>query len=340
VRWGRRAAVLRANQAVRLGLRAASRNPELSFGKALLDALGTALSMLPWLLAAALIAGAAGHREPLLGLAIAAAALGRMRWALLGGALAAGAISWTLGMAFWAGALPVLAADAELQRRPPPGHFWPLALRGFARVAAAGAAAYGLLLAFAVSLGVAALAGSLTMLARATPAAIALLALAGSLGLVGGILLDALARLMLVRAAAFGDGATAAFTHASGFLGRRSGACVAVQLAFMLLQLVVATAAGLFTGILWSGFDPEIFLLAVPPRLAAGLAFGAVFAWLEVARQGALAALVADEEGLLELPPEPPPPSPAPAVLQRPEVVEALPVIDALPAPPGDDDKQ
>src|SRR5438445_352387 len=130
-------AVLRANQAVRLGLRAASRNPELSFGKTLLDAMGSLLSMLPWLSALILIAAVAGRLEPLLGLAAAAVALGKMRWALAGGALAAAAISWTMGMAFWAGALPVLAADAELQRRPPPGHFWPLAARGFARARAA-----------------------------------------------------------------------------------------------------------------------------------------------------------------------------------------------------------
>jgi hypothetical protein len=332
--------MLRANQAVRLGLRAASRNPELSFGKALLDGFGSALSMLPWLLAAVLLAAGTGHLSPLLGLTAAAAALLKMRWALLGAALAAGAISWTLGMAFWSGALPVLAADAELQRRPPPGHFWPLALRGFPRVVAAGALAYGLLLAFAVSLGLAALAGGVTILARPTPGVFALLALAGCFGIVGALLLDALTRLMLVRAASFGDGAISAFAHSSAFLGRRLGACVAVQLAFLLLQLVVATVAGLLTGILWSGLDPAVFLLALPPRLAAGLAFGAVFAWLELARQGALAALVADGEGLIDLPPEPPPPSPVPAVLQRPEVVEALPVIDALPPPPGGEEEE
>src|SRR5713226_9393507 len=318
--------MLRANQAVRLGLRAASRNPELSFGKALLDALGSALSMLPWLLAAVLVAAVAWRLEPLLGVAAAAVALAKMRWAVLGGALAAAAICWTLGMAFWSGALPVLAADAELQRRPPPGHFWPLAARGFPRVAAAGALAYALLLVFGLSLGVAALSGAVTILARPTPATFALLALTGCFGIIGGILLEALARLMLVRAAAFGDGPLAAFA--------------AVQLAFLLLQLVVASAAGLFTGILWAGLDPALLLLALPPRLAAGLAFGAVFAWLEVARQGALAALVADAEGLIDLPPEPPPLPPAPAVLRRPEVVEALPVIDALPAPPAGAEKK
>jgi hypothetical protein len=331
--------VLRAHQAVRLGLRAASRNPELSFGKALLDALGSALSALPVLLAFVLLLALAGRLPPLLALGAGAAALVRMRWALLGGVLAAGAIAWAMGMAFWAGALPVLAADAELQHRPPAGHFWPLALRGFPRVAAAGAVAYGLLVTFALSLGVLALAASATILLRPTAVAFALLALAASFGIVSGILLDALVRLMLVRAAAFGDGGTAAFAHASGFLARRLGACVAVQLAFVVLELIVASVAGLFTGLLWSGLDPEVLLLALAPRVAAGLAFGAVFAWLEVARQASLAALVADGEGLIELPPQAPPP-PAPAVLERPEVVEALPVIEALPAPPPGDEKE
>ena len=297
--------MLRAHQAVRLGLRAASRNPEISFGKALLDALGSALSALPFLLAAALVVALAGHLTPLLALAAAAAALAKVRWALLGGALAAGAISWTLGMAFWAGALPVLAADAELQRRPPPGHFWPLALRSLPRVAATGALAYGLLFAFALSLGVLALAGAATIVARPSGGAFALLALGGTVGIVSGILLDALVRLMLVRAAAFGDGATAAFARSSDFLGRRLGACVAVQLAFLLLELIVASVAGLFTSVLWSGFNPEVVLLSLPARVAAGLAFGAVFAWLEVARQGALAALVADGEGRSSFPSRP-----------------------------------
>src|ERR1700682_89008 len=38
------AAMLRANQAVRIGLRAATRNPELAFGKALIDWIGNALA--------------------------------------------------------------------------------------------------------------------------------------------------------------------------------------------------------------------------------------------------------------------------------------------------------
>src|SRR5438105_1147995 len=130
--------MLRANHAVRLGLRSASRNPELAFGKGLLDALGTALSALPWALAAMLVAAALDRSDAARALVAAARAAFSMRWAIAGGVLAAALLSWTLGMAFWSGALPVLAADAELGRRPPPGHFWPLALRGFPRVAAAG----------------------------------------------------------------------------------------------------------------------------------------------------------------------------------------------------------
>jgi len=334
--------VLRANQAVRLGLRAASRNPELSFGKTLLDALGSLVSLLPWALALVLVAALVGHLAPLLGVVAAAVALARMRWALLGATLCAAAISWALGVAFWSGALPVLAADAELQRRPPPGHFWPLALRGFARVAGAAALGYALVLAFALSLGAGAVAGAIAMLARPTLGKLALFSALLCIALAGGILLDSLVRLMLVRSAAFGDGAVAAFARASEVLVRRLGACVAVQLAFGLLELVVAAIAGLFTGVLGFGLDPAVMLLALPARAAAWLAFAAVFAWLEVARQGAFAALIADAEGLVELPSEPPPPPPAPAVLERPDVIEALPVIDALPAPapPGSDDEK
>src|SRR5438094_376925 len=116
--------MLRANHAVRLGLRSASRNPELAFGKGLLDALGTALP-------AFLLRPAAGR--------------------------------------------------------------------------------------------------------------LAALALLLSAGIVGGLLIELLVRLVLVRAAAFGDGATAAFAHAAALLARRLGACLVIVLAFGLLQLVVAT---------------------------------------------------------------------------------------------------
>src|SRR5947209_15476475 len=222
-------------------------------------------------------AAAAGHLGALEAIAAAALAILRMRWALAGMALTVAALSWTLAMGFWAGALPVLAADAELQRRPPPGHFWPLALSGFARVAAAGALAGSLLLAFELSLAAGVLWGAVAILARPTAGAFALLALAGCVGIAGAVLLDALWRLMIVRAAAFGDGALAAFARASNVLGRRMAACVAVQLSFLLLEGVVATVAGLVTGILWTGLDPAFLLVGLPPRLAAGLAFGAVF---------------------------------------------------------------
>ena len=210
-------------------------------------------------------------------------------------------------------------------------------MRGFGRVAATGAAAYGLLLLFAVAAVAACFCGALAVIARPTPARFALLALLASWGVVTGIVLDVLARVMIVRAAAFGDGASAAFARAADLLGRRLGACLAVQLAFGLLQLIVASAAGLFSGVVLGGFNPGLQLMAIPLRIAVWLAFAVVFAWLEVARQGALAALAADAEGLIDLPPEPPPPAPVPTMLQRPEVIEGVPVIEGLPVPPDEE---
>src|SRR2546430_8270094 len=90
-------AVLRANQAVRLGLRAASRNPELSFGKTLLDAVGSLLSMLPWLSALILIAAVAGRVEPPLRLAPPGRSLRKMRLGLARGAPPAAGGPPTLG---------------------------------------------------------------------------------------------------------------------------------------------------------------------------------------------------------------------------------------------------
>src|SRR5438309_10843038 len=110
----------------------------------------------------------------------------------------------------------------------------------------------------------------MAILARPTAAAFALLALAGCVGILGAVLLDALSRLMLVRAAAFGEGALAAFARASDVLGRRVGACVAIQLAFLLLEAIVATVAGLFTGVLWAGLDPALLSVAVAPLVAGG----------------------------------------------------------------------
>jgi hypothetical protein len=333
--------MLRGNQAVRLGLRAASRNPELSFGKALLDALGTALSLLPWLMVVLAFVSAAGQLDALEALFVTVQSVARMRWAVAGAAFTVMVLGWALAMAFWSGALPVLAADAELQRRPPPGHFWPLALQGFARVAATGALAYALLISFAAALVAGCLSAAIAILAHATPARFAVLALLAAWGVVGGMLVDLLARLMLVRAAAFGDGATAAFAHATQLLARRLGGCLIVQLAFGLLQLIVASAAGLFSGVVLGGFDPRVQLLSIPLRIAVGLAFAVVFAWLDVGRLGALAALVADAEGLIELPSEPPPRASVPTVLQRPEVIEGVPVIEGIPvAPPVEPDEK
>jgi hypothetical protein len=79
----------------------------------------------------------------------------------------------------------------------------------------------------------------------------------------------------------------------------------------------------MLTGLLPGFLDPKGQLLALGPRLAVGLAAAAVFAWLEVARMGALAALAADAEGLID-PREPEPPPIAEVV------VEALPVDDSL----------
>src|SRR5438309_8181911 len=128
-----RARVLRANQAVRIGLRAASRNPELAFGKALLDQGGSLLSLLPVALVGVAIFALSGG-EPLQALLRMAAALERARWSLLGASIAAALLAWVLGVAFWSGALPLLAADAELGARPPPGNFLLLVGRGFGRV--------------------------------------------------------------------------------------------------------------------------------------------------------------------------------------------------------------
>ena len=50
--WYTGAPMIRAQNAIRLGLRAATRNPELAFAKTLLDLGRTALSLLPVFFAA------------------------------------------------------------------------------------------------------------------------------------------------------------------------------------------------------------------------------------------------------------------------------------------------
>ncbi len=307
--------MLRANQAVRLGLRAASRNPELAFGKALIDQLGNFLALMPFLLGGLLLAAALQWK----GLSGALRAVDLLRWPTLGALLAALVVSFALGMLFWSGALPLLAADAEMDARPPPGSFALLAARGFSRVLLAGALGQALALLFALACGAALVAALPAFAARRSAALLAGVALVGAAAIVGAIAVDLLARLVLVRAAAFGDGVSAAFARAASLLGARLGACLAIALAFLLLELVVATAAGAITGAISSAafFDPDAELLALAPRLAVGLASAAVFAWLDVGRQTALAALVADAEGLIQ----PPPP-----------LLQAEPVIEALPA--------
>jgi len=147
----------------------------------------------------------------------------------------------------------------------------------------------------------------------------------GAAALLGHLLLDLLARLTLVRAAAFGDPATAAFGRAASLLGERLGTFLLVSVAFTFLELVVASAAAALTGALSGAavFRLATEILAVAPRAAVGLAAAAVFAWLEVGRMGALAAVAADLEGLIE----PPAPQEPPPVAEL--VVEALPADDA-----------
>jgi hypothetical protein len=115
-----------------------------------------------------------------------------------------------------------------------------------------------------------------------------------------------------------------AFRKAAALLGARLGACLVVTLAFVFLETIVASVAAALTGFASGAalFNPPLELLALAPRAAIGLAAGVVFGWLEVGRMGALAALAADAEGLIE-PPAAPQPTPVADL-----VVEALPAED------------
>jgi hypothetical protein len=316
--------MLRASQAVRIGLRASTRNPELALAKALMDWIGNALAALPPLLAIILFSLLVAERGPG-AVGVLVRALRVVSWPMAGGVTTALALSFVGAMVFWSGALPLLAADAEMDARPPPGNFAVLAARGFGRVLPAGLVAYGLSFFFAIACTVALTVGATAFAARRSVALLAGIAAVATVAVVGGVLIDLLARLMLVRAAAFGDGASAAFGRAASLLGSRLGACFVIAAAFIVLELVVATAAGAVGGAISSTslFNPDLELIALAPRIAIGLATAAVFSWLEVARQGALAALAADAEGLIETPPEEIPPPPAP---MADTVVEALPV--------------
>jgi hypothetical protein len=312
--------MLRANHAVRLGLRASSRNPELAFVKALIDQAGNLLALLPFALGALLVlASLRGGTLRAAMRALQAAAV--VRWPLLGGVLAALALLFLAGMLFWAGAIPLLAADAELDRRPPRGNFALLLSRGASRTLVAGAFGWGVSLLFTLACSVALLIAVPLVLSRPSGIFFAGAALVAAALLSGSVLLDTLARLTLVRAAAFGDPPAAAFGKAASLLGARLGACVAVTLAFLLLELIAGGAVAAITGFV-SGMaflDRKAELFALAPRAAIALAAAAVFGWLEVGRMAALAALAADAEGLIA-PQEPPPAAEL--------VIEALPAGD------------
>ena len=311
--------MIASNLAVRLGLRAASRNPELAFGRALIDQGGALLGALPAVLAGLLLAGALDAD-----LGSFFDAISALRWPVLGAVVVALAISFAAGAVFWAGALPLLAADIEVDRRPPPGNFALLAARGFARVLAAAFLSQLLwtliLLAFVL-----ALAFALPVLwAQPSPGRFAAVALVGTGAFGGALVVDLLSRFWLLRAAAFGEWPAAAFGKAASLFSARFGQGLVVTLAFFLLEAIAAAVSagigGAFSGPALLG--PETAVLALAPRIALGLAFAAVFSWLEVGRMGALAAIACDVEGLLG-------PEPEPEALPVAEpVVEALPVED------------
>ncbi|OLC75807.1 MAG: hypothetical protein AUH83_07350 [Deltaproteobacteria bacterium 13_1_40CM_4_68_19] len=315
--------MLRANQAVRLGLRAASRNAELSFAKGLINQGGNLLALLPIAFAAILIAALA-RGDALRSALLAARALAGLRWPVLGGIAAALSIALAASLLFWAGAVPLLAADAELNRRPPPGNFALLVSRGAARTVVAGILGWGISVLFTLACDAAVIFAIPALLLRPSPGLLAAAALAGAVAVTGTFLLDALARLIMVRAAAFGDSATPAFARAVSLLGARLGASALITVVFVALELIVGAVAASLTGLLSAGsFNPRDQVLALAPHAAIALAAAAVFGWLEVGRMGAFAALAADAEGLIApaAPPEPPP---------RAElVVEALPADEA-----------
>jgi hypothetical protein len=311
--------MIRANQAVRLGLRAASRNSELSFVKGLINQGGNLIALLPVALAAVLVAVLA-RGDALVSALLAARALAGLRWPVLGGIAAALGIAFAASMFFWAGAIPLLAADAELNRRPPPGNFALLLSRGAARTLVAGVVGWGMSILFTLACYAAVIIAAPALLVRPSRGLIAAAAFTGAVAAAGTFLLDVLARLIMVRAAAFGDSATVAFARAASLLGARLGASAVITVVFTGLELIVGAVAASLSGLLSAGaFDPRHQMLALAPHAAIALAGAAIFGWLEVGRMGAFAALAADAEGLIE--PESPPEPPPSAEL----VVEALP---------------
>lgn len=317
--------MLKANQAVRLGLRASSRNPELAFGKALLDQGGNLLALLPVLLIG-LFLFALSSGEALTAVLRAAVALQRARWALAGASVAAAALSWVANVCFWSGAIPLLAADAEMNARPPRGNFMLLVGRGFGRVAPTAFVASALSTLSGVTFLVAFLAGIPALVLRPSARLAAGSALVLTTAVFASVLIDLLGRLMLVRSAAFADGVSAAFGSAARLLGARLGALLAITVAFLVLEIVAVTASAAIGGMLSGGLDldPRRELLVLAPRAALAIAFAAVFAWIEVAKQAALAALAADDEGLLE---------PVVEAVPVEAIAVAEPVVEALPVP-------
>jgi hypothetical protein len=340
--------MLRAQNAIRLGFRAATRNPELAFAKALLDLGGTALSLLPVVFAAVCAYIVATRADLAPGLFRAVAALQAMTWSTAGAIGCAVLLSWVLGTAFWSGALPLLAADAELSRRPPPGNFFLLAGRGFSRVVSASAMALAISILVRIALFVALTFSVFACVVHPTVGRFAGLALLLTSGVAVYFLLDLLGDLWLVRAAALGDGTTVAFGRAASLLGRRLGACLLVSIEFAFFDVMVALVSGMAVAVALSsadvGLDPANMAFSIPARVAVSIAFGALFAWLDVARKGSLAALAADDDGLIEGPVTPPsgsaPFAPIVEALPVPEepIIEALPIpeepiVDALPVP-------
>jgi hypothetical protein len=321
--------VIASNHAVRLGLRAASRNPELAFFRALLDQAASLVSLLPPLLAALLVVRALDG--DLLSFAWTVLVV---RWPTLGGIAAALCLSFVAGIGFWAGALPLLAADIELDRRPPPGNFALLAGRGFGRLLSSGFLAQVLSMLVTAGLALAILAGLAGFAAHPSTARIAAIALAVALAFAMAVFVDLLTRLWMLRAAAFGEGPSAAFGSAARLLSARLGQGVIVTAAFFLLELIAAAVSGTLAG-MFSGpalLGPETAALAIVPRIALGLAFAAVFSWLEVGKMAALAAIACDAEGLLgpdTQPAEPTDPVPSERAI---EALPAEPVVEALPA--------
>jgi len=279
--------MLRANQAVRLGLRAASRNAELSFAKALINQGGNLIALLPIALAAALIAALA-RGDALRSALLAARALAALRWPVLGGIAAALSIALAASLLFWAGAVPLLAADAELNRRPPPGNFALLVSRGAARTLVAGILGWGISILFTLACDAAVIFAIPAVLLRPSPGLFAAAALAGAVAVTGTFLLDALARLIMVRAAAFGDSATPAFARAVSLLGARLGA-VAVTGSFLLdaLARLIMVRAAAFGDSATPAFARAVSLLGA--RLGASAVITVVFVALELI-VGAVAA--------------------------------------------------